>query len=359
MKQVANPTSLSEVGNTADNYVLEYFFSVSRELLGHLNQEQLDTLEQALCSAEGLGTLERSKLKAAATQKTEQNGSGANAGSHSHSNSRSSSEITPVTESNSSATATLSTTPSRRPLSAHVHPSPPPHVSIETGHILATPSSQPQRRHSYNLDSRDPNTTVFEPHPVPGVVLPPDTSISVVGVAHEEGVVLEEVEPFPRLGINQPIDNVLPSAQLPLPTPLHTLQPDRSASASSLLLPSSSNTPPTLKESVSAVEKSPKPSKKSKPKGLAGFPSVEDLLHRLFLGISGVADQLQTNHAKDLRVILKNVFAVCQSETEDNEVVSCPKETSQTKYSSVNELEPCTPEPQSPLLTASQSKPPI
>lgn len=39
-------------------------------------------------------------------------------------------------------------------------------------------------------------------------------------------------------------------------------------------------------------------------------------MHRLFVAISGVADQLQTNHAKDLRVILKQVFAVCLSEPE-------------------------------------------
>lgn len=84
-------------------------------------------------------------------------------------------------------------------------------------------------------------------------------------------------------------------------------------------------------------------------------------MHRLFLGISGVADQLQTNHAKDLRVILKNVFAVCQSESdgeeEEEDVTSCQRESSHTKYSEgVNDLAPCTPEPQSPLITASQSK---
>lgn len=42
-------------------------------------------------------------------------------------------------------------------------------------------------------------------------------------------------------------------------------------------------------------------------------------MHRLFVAISGVADQLQTNHAKDLRVILKHVFAVCLSEPEEEE----------------------------------------
>ncbi|KAK2712949.1 lateral signaling target protein 2 homolog isoform X2 [Artemia franciscana] len=40
------------------------------------------------------------------------------------------------------------------------------------------------------------------------------------------------------------------------------------------------------------------------------FKSTEDLLHRLFVCISGVADQLQTNFASDLRVILKTVFQI-------------------------------------------------
>lgn len=120
---------------------------------------------------------------------------------------------------------------------------------------------------------------------------------------------------------------------------------------------------PSLKDGSKPDEKDTKPvAKKPKAKGPAGFPSVEDLMHRLFLGISGVADQLQTNHAKDLRVILKDVFSVCQSETDseedEEELTVRQRESSQTKYSSggVNDLEPCTPEPQSPLITASQSK---
>ncbi len=78
-------------------------------------------------------------------------------------------------------------------------------------------------------------------------------------------------------------------------------------------------------------------------KGPAGFASVEDLMHRLFVAISGVADQLQTNYARDLRVILKHVFTVCQSEPDSLTTSSgdmCPDAD-----------EPCTPEPQSPFLT--------
>ncbi|XP_065827912.1 lateral signaling target protein 2 homolog [Oscarella lobularis] len=41
------------------------------------------------------------------------------------------------------------------------------------------------------------------------------------------------------------------------------------------------------------------------------FRDSRDLLHRLFVAVSGVADQLQTNSARDMRLILKGVFAVC------------------------------------------------
>lgn len=43
------------------------------------------------------------------------------------------------------------------------------------------------------------------------------------------------------------------------------------------------------------------------------YRSDEDLLHRLFVCISGVADQLQTNFAGDLRNILKAVFLMSNS----------------------------------------------
>lgn len=42
----------------------------------------------------------------------------------------------------------------------------------------------------------------------------------------------------------------------------------------------------------------------------ARFPSPDDLLHRLFVCVSGVADQLQTNFASDLRDMLRAVFAI-------------------------------------------------
>lgn len=56
-------------------------------------------------------------------------------------------------------------------------------------------------------------------------------------------------------------------------------------------------------------------------KARAKFRSDEDLLHRLFVCISGVADQLQTNFAGDLRNILKAVFLMTNSNcgTADNQ----------------------------------------
>lgn len=90
------------------------------------------------------------------------------------------------------------------------------------------------------------------------------------------------------------------------------------------------------------AQKSQVAEEKSKQKGPAGFSSPEDLMHRLFVAISGVADQLQTNHARDFRVILKHVFLVCQSE---------PEECDFRQPTS-----PCTPEPTSPLDLQTQSE---
>ncbi|XP_040055925.2 lateral signaling target protein 2 homolog isoform X2 [Gasterosteus aculeatus] len=53
------------------------------------------------------------------------------------------------------------------------------------------------------------------------------------------------------------------------------------------------------------------------------FHSSSDLIHRLFVCISGVADQLQTNYASDLRSILKTLFEVmatgCEEGGNDNQ----------------------------------------
>ncbi|XP_043836065.1 lateral signaling target protein 2 homolog [Dromiciops gliroides] len=45
----------------------------------------------------------------------------------------------------------------------------------------------------------------------------------------------------------------------------------------------------------------------------ASYPSSQNMLHSLFVCISGVADQLQTNFASELRAILHTVFLVVVS----------------------------------------------
>ncbi|XP_015268013.1 PREDICTED: lateral signaling target protein 2 homolog isoform X2 [Gekko japonicus] len=52
----------------------------------------------------------------------------------------------------------------------------------------------------------------------------------------------------------------------------------------------------------------------------ARYRTTEDMIHTLFVCVSGVADQLQTNFASDLRSILKTVFAIVTSRTEELEV---------------------------------------
>lgn len=48
------------------------------------------------------------------------------------------------------------------------------------------------------------------------------------------------------------------------------------------------------------------------------YRNSADLIHRLFICISGVADQLQTNYAADLRSTLKCVFAMNATPIEES-----------------------------------------
>ncbi|XP_072262651.1 lateral signaling target protein 2 homolog isoform X3 [Pyxicephalus adspersus] len=68
------------------------------------------------------------------------------------------------------------------------------------------------------------------------------------------------------------------------------------------------------------------------------FHSSNDLIHRLFVCISGVADQLQTNYASDLRSILKTLFEVMATKQEVDDKVK-QKKVSQGLRSSA--LEDC------------------
>lgn len=51
----------------------------------------------------------------------------------------------------------------------------------------------------------------------------------------------------------------------------------------------------------------------------AKFKSTEDLLHRLYVCISGAADQLQSNYAGDFRSILRSVFVMNNSPDDEDE----------------------------------------
>ncbi|XP_036247764.1 lateral signaling target protein 2 homolog [Molothrus ater] len=56
------------------------------------------------------------------------------------------------------------------------------------------------------------------------------------------------------------------------------------------------------------------------------YSSTKDMLHTLFVCISGVADQLQTNFASDMRSILKTVFKIVCSQAEPSKEQSDSKE---------------------------------
>ncbi|KAK3595813.1 hypothetical protein CHS0354_014629 [Potamilus streckersoni] len=76
------------------------------------------------------------------------------------------------------------------------------------------------------------------------------------------------------------------------------------------------------------------------------FRNSGDLIHRLFVCISGVADQLQTNYASDLRHILKSVFDMnCSDSTKTlslvvNHVGAQDLENSQTEINSEAQQSP-------------------
>ena len=73
----------------------------------------------------------------------------------------------------------------------------------------------------------------------------------------------------------------------------------------------------------------------------ARFKSSEDLIHRLYVCISGAADQLQTNFAGDFRSILKYVFVMnsTQDEEEEEDVPETDEKSQESISLSDNEEE--------------------
>lgn len=71
---------------------------------------------------------------------------------------------------------------------------------------------------------------------------------------------------------------------------------------------------------------------------LSCYRSSEDLIHRLFVCIAGVADQLQTNFASDLRNILKSVFLMNASDSSENITDTTSLEASIEYHPTENEV---------------------
>ncbi|XP_072313409.1 lateral signaling target protein 2 homolog isoform X2 [Eucyclogobius newberryi] len=90
----------------------------------------------------------------------------------------------------------------------------------------------------------------------------------------------------------------------------------RSSPVSSLTLSSSTSEDPDHHDASLAVH-STKLAARNKIR--SRFHSSSDLIHRLFVCISGVADQLQTNYASDLRSILKTLFEVMATKSEEGD----------------------------------------
>jgi len=71
----------------------------------------------------------------------------------------------------------------------------------------------------------------------------------------------------------------------------------------------------------------------------ARFKSSEDLIHRLYVCISGAADQLQTNFAGDFRSILKYVFLMNSTpDEEEDEEEESPEEEEEEEEQSPESL---------------------
>ena len=307
-------------------------FPTHRELLECLTEDQLVTLEKALCSSEGLGSL---SLSPPHTLSPEQAMDAPPSPPRPLSNPT---DISPM------ATGTTSSSTSSSSLISQSNPATPnPPRRDAPSSETAPPISRSHQRSrslgshdlaSHALDtaaSRDHQGGLDLPHPrslYPGygedatdtLHRPSSQEAAAAGVAEatcEMGSgslpATREGEPFPQFEPDQPVINELPMAA---PTIISLpLLPTTAAEGDKHQPVSPAASPRPLRQSRRATG-----GKRSgqRSRGPAGFASAEDLMHRLFVAISGVADQLQTNHAKDLRVTLKHVFAVCLSEPEED-----------------------------------------
>ncbi|CAO1419653.1 unnamed protein product [Diamesa serratosioi] len=91
------------------------------------------------------------------------------------------------------------------------------------------------------------------------------------------------------------------------------------SSSSSSSVSSSVNSTPTFSSNSITIDHTKEVGIAMQATGRTKFKSTENLLHRLFVCIAGVADQLQTNFATDLRQILRSVFLInCTPEIEES-----------------------------------------
>ncbi|XP_075713236.1 lateral signaling target protein 2 homolog isoform X2 [Rhinoderma darwinii] len=97
-------------------------------------------------------------------------------------------------------------------------------------------------------------------------------------------------------------------------TSSETVAKDETRSITSSLMTSSCSSDDIDQEEIQLALKAAKIASRQKIR--SRFHSSNDLIHRLFVCISGVADQLQTNYASDLRSILKTLFEVMATKQE-------------------------------------------
>ncbi|KAM3940748.1 lateral signaling target protein 2 homolog isoform 2-T2 [Leptodactylus fuscus] len=93
-----------------------------------------------------------------------------------------------------------------------------------------------------------------------------------------------------------------------------TVAKEDTRSSTSSLMTSSCSSDDIDQEEIQLALKAAKIASRQKIR--SRFHSSNDLIHRLFVCISGVADQLQTNYASDLRSILKTLFEVMATKQE-------------------------------------------
>ncbi|XP_044151452.1 lateral signaling target protein 2 homolog isoform X3 [Bufo gargarizans] len=93
-----------------------------------------------------------------------------------------------------------------------------------------------------------------------------------------------------------------------------TVAREETRSSTSSLMTSSCSSDDIDQEEIQLALKAAKIASRQKIR--SRFHSSNDLIHRLFVCISGVADQLQTNYASDLRSILKTLFEVMATKQE-------------------------------------------